>query len=1043
MSISNTPKRNTVVFNSNNDNDNIQTPKNQKTQTPTKRNRATPSPMRTRKPLFDDTPPVQRYKVQMAKNRLDTSKNYRKEIRNIFHQSDQFAIFQQKSALVVPTELTPERYILGKFNAQPEAIQKDRGISRKVTRRADLYDFRNRNTQDTHQVDNNEVLVEEIEEIDVITEEQQNMSNSSGQMNNNGSNEHQESDTHLHKENNIIDTNNRKQNQDENNFKQYQHNNDLNEHKEPEIEEEEEINVEISIEVEEEDKQEVANNTNTHANDENLPNQLLEEEEQPENEETQNENGVIASENQNNEVGNENEEQNNEEDVSNLNIVQRDVALQNNDQEQPPETIENEEKDHENEQQQQQNENEHDTLQNEEKDHENTEHHQNENEHVDLQNEEEDHDNVQHQQNENEDDALQNEEEDHEDAEHQQNEANDNQENAEQQQEQENTEQQEQEGVQDQQNENGDHESHENAEPQQEENESNLDHHQFDFHHENESHQELIHQAITTNEEEIPVPEFEETPTNSIRNRNAAQPFMPPSSPPRFKKLDRNDPKIGHTGDQLLEISLRPYLYTLTNKYGTPINKIREIPEMEFNDWQSMGFDWVWLYGVWQIGDYVIDHDLKDSTLLNRYNEVLPDWKREDVIGYPLCIYKYEVCPEVGTEEDLHWFRMEMKKRGIKLMLDFVPNDTAIDAPEMTSNPEFYIRSTVSPNQEIEFDSNRFMKDRNGVAFGSGEFMPPMHFNAQLNLFNKKCRDYQIDRIYKVSHLCDGLRVHLAQYLINSKFAEFWGNELFNQNGINKVDIDYKNEDEEFWFLAISKIREENPNFVMMAESYGYENQEKLLNCGFNYVYEKELLDKLVYSDVKGFRDLIFNNEFLTSKKMVHFVENHDEARILHHFWKNERMACAASAALLTLPGIRLINFHQWLGYMNQIDVNLRRSYEPHMNKHIMLFYVRLLRVLDTNAIRFGQWTPKNVYDSDTVFAWKWVKGKQHVLVTVNFCDNRSGGRVICDDAPTETREITVHELITNTYYTRDPQELIDTGLILSLDKYETQIFEY
>ena len=86
MSISNTPKRNTVVFNSNNDNDNIQTPKNQKTQTPTKRNRATPSPMRTRKPLFDDTPPVQRYKVQMAKNRLDTSKNYRKEIRNIFHQ---------------------------------------------------------------------------------------------------------------------------------------------------------------------------------------------------------------------------------------------------------------------------------------------------------------------------------------------------------------------------------------------------------------------------------------------------------------------------------------------------------------------------------------------------------------------------------------------------------------------------------------------------------------------------------------------------------------------------------------------------------------------------------------------------------------------------------------------------------------------------------------------------------------------------------------------------------------------------------------------
>lgn len=420
----------------------------------------------------------------------------------------------------------------------------------------------------------------------------------------------------------------------------------------------------------------------------------------------------------------------------------------------------------------------------------------------------------------------------------------------------------------------------------------------------------------------------------------------------------------------------------------------------------------------------------------------LPDWQREDVIGYPLCIYKYEVCREVGTEENLEWFRNELKKRGIKLMLDFVPNDTAIDSPEMTSNPDFYIHSTMDPDDD-QFDSSRFMGNHDGIAFGAGLNMPPMHFNAQLNLFNKKCRDYQIERLLKISQMCDGVRVHLPQYLINSHFADYWKKELF-ENNRNVVDVDYTNENEEFWLLAISKVRSFNPNFVFVAESYGESNQDKLIKCGFNYVYEKELLDKLVFSDVKGFRDLIFqNNEHITSKRMVHFVENHDEKRILDLFWNNDRMACAASAALLTLPGIRLFNFHQWLGYSHQIHVNLRRSFDPHINKTIMLFYVRLFRVLDTNAIRFGEWTPKNVYESDTVIAWKWVKDKQHILVTINFSNERSGGRIILNDAPTDSREITVHELIANTYYTRDPQELIDEGLHLSLDKYETQIFEY
>ena len=504
-----------------------------------------------------------------------------------------------------------------------------------------------------------------------------------------------------------------------------------------------------------------------------------------------------------------------------------------------------------------------------------------------------------------------------------------------------------------------------------------------------------------------------------------------PRQPMMFPKLDPNDPSLVKAGDQLLEISIRPFLYSLSNKYGRSITKLRDIPEYEMHDWKSMGFQWVWLYGAWTLGQRCLEFDLTDEILLNRYNEMLPGWTKEDVIGYPLSIVDYKLNPELGTMEDLVWFREQLKQRGMRLMLDFVPNDTAIDAPEMISHPDYYICAS-----DKDYDENgninlaRFMPD--GVAYGAGKWMPPMRFTAQLNIFKPEVREMQIQKLLDISEYCDGVRVHLAQYLITDQFATYWTDEL---DGFSKPDV-------EFWKEAIDRVRHNYPDFVMMAESYGYENQEMLLNCGFNYIYEKELIDHLANGDIAGFRNLIFQNHFIT-KKMVHFIENHDEPRSITRFWGNQRAAMAATVALLTLPGIRLINFHQWLGYKNQIDVNLRRALKEPCDQKTVLFYSRLFRVLETNAIRYGTWEPLPVYDAENVVAWKWVKDNQHLLVTVNFSNNWSGGRVICNDAPLEMREIDVHEMIYNTTYVRDPQEMRDTGLVLYLEAYQSQIFEY
>ena len=493
---------------------------------------------------------------------------------------------------------------------------------------------------------------------------------------------------------------------------------------------------------------------------------------------------------------------------------------------------------------------------------------------------------------------------------------------------------------------------------------------------------------------------------------------------PMVSRYNPNDPSLEHHGSQLLEISTRPYLYALCEKYGRKIEKLRDIPQEELDELQSLGFEWIWLMGIWQLGENCLNHDRCDHYLRDRYSNVCPGWSVEDVIGYPLCIVSYTVNQALGTEEDLAWLREEFNKRGMKLMLDFVPNHTAIDAPEFTEHPEWYLHGTFH-------DPKRFMS--NGIAYGAGKWIPPMYFSAQLDMTNEYARRLQIENLKSIAQRCDGVRVHVAHFCLTDLFMEQW---------LGVVDPELRPE-VEFWEEAIAEVRANSPRFLIMAETYGPEIQKKLLSLGFDYIYDKELLDDLTDSNLDRFRAVIATQDVADMEHFVHFVENHDEARAIERFFNNPKMAAAAAAALLSLPGLRLINFHQWLGYTYKIDVHLRRSLPERYLKDTVHFYTRFLRVLQTDAVRYGSWHLVEVLDATTVLAWKWVKDDQHILITINYCGCGSGGRIICEDAPQQDSPIAVKELLDNVVYERDPVELASTGLQLVLNPYQVQIFEY
>ena len=76
------------------------------------------------------------------------------------------------------------------------------------------------------------------------------------------------------------------------------------------------------------------------------------------------------------------------------------------------------------------------------------------------------------------------------------------------------------------------------------------------------------------------------------------------------------------------------------------------------------------------------------------------------MIGSPYAVYEYECNPSIGNNGDLSWLKSEINKRGIKFMLDFVPNHSVVDSPKAKENPEMYIRAPEG--KEIEENKYTF-----------------------------------------------------------------------------------------------------------------------------------------------------------------------------------------------------------------------------------------------------------------------------------------------------------------------------------------------
>jgi hypothetical protein len=478
------------------------------------------------------------------------------------------------------------------------------------------------------------------------------------------------------------------------------------------------------------------------------------------------------------------------------------------------------------------------------------------------------------------------------------------------------------------------------------------------------------------------------------------------------------------------EINTWVWLFELSNKCGKKIN-LSSVPSAEWDVIAAYGFDAVWLMGVWERSPLGISIANDNKNLQDDFRRALPDFRPDDIIGSPYCVRRYAVDQHLGGPEGLAIARGELSKRGMKLILDFVPNHVAPDHPWITEHPEYFIRGSAT---DLRNDPSSYMKLGETVcACGRDPYFPSWPDVLQLNAFEPGLRRAVIETISSITQQCDGIRCDMAMLFLNSIFERTWG----GRSGQRPAT--------EYWVDVISSIRNKYPGFLFIAEAY-WDLEWELQQRGFDFCYDKKLYDRMEHSNAESIR-LHLCADLAYQGKLLRFIENHDEPRAAATFSPAKERAVALTIA--TLPGMKLFHEGQFEGRKTRLPVFLGRRPDEPADQDLHEFYKKLLQAVDRPIFREGQWNlcdrtgwPDNASFKNLV-AWNWMKDDQRYLIVINLSDFPVQARVRVQWASAGSGNWKLIDALSSATYVRDEDEMLSQGLYVELGPWNYHFFQY
>ena len=500
----------------------------------------------------------------------------------------------------------------------------------------------------------------------------------------------------------------------------------------------------------------------------------------------------------------------------------------------------------------------------------------------------------------------------------------------------------------------------------------------------------------------------------------------------------------------LYQINTRVWLTDLARDLGRPVT-LDDIPDAELDRLARLGFDWIWMLSVWQTGPEAQRVSRSIPELRREFQETLPDLRDEDIDGSGFAITSYTVHERLGGDSALARLRDRLRSRGLKLMLDFVPNHMAVGHPWIESHPERFVAGTEDDLARAPQNYTRVSRRSGAQVFAHGRdpYFPGWTDTLQLDYSNSSTQDAMVAELLSIAERCDGVRCDMAMLLLPEVFERTWGRRS-----------------PPFWPRAIERVRDRVPGFTFMAEVY-WDLEWTMQQQGFDYAYDKRLYDRLREQHARPVREH-FHAGLDYQDRLARFLENHDEPRAAATFARE----CHEAAAVITFlaPGLRFFHQGQFEGRRKRISPHLIRAPREPVDTELHQFYDRLLAVLRRPAARAGwrqlecvpAWDGNWTWDGFLAAALEVAGARpaspvpgpgrpgpsdqessaDRLLVVVNFSSNQAQCYVRLPFEEMAGQTVRLTDLMSPASYDRDGSDLQSRGLFLDLRPWGYHVFE-
>jgi glycosidase len=546
----------------------------------------------------------------------------------------------------------------------------------------------------------------------------------------------------------------------------------------------------------------------------------------------------------------------------------------------------------------------------------------------------------------------------------------------------------------------------------------------------------------------------------------------------------------------LMAKSTYVWLAQLSRQYGRHIGRLDEIPDEVLAALAHRGINSLWLIGVWERSR--ASKTIKQlcgnrDAVASAYS--LFDYRiADDLGGEPAyinlrdCAYRHgirlasDMVPNhMGIDspwviEHPEWFisRWDSPYPGYSFNGPDLSHDGRV---EIKIEDHYYEQSdaaVVFRRRDKGSGETRYIYHGNdGTSF-------PWNDTAQLDYLNPAVREQVIQTILHVARLFPVIRFDAAMTLAKRHFHRLWfpgpGSSgaipSRAEYGMSQADFD-RAMPHEFWREVVDRVAAEVPGTLLLAEAFWLMEGYFVRTLGMHRVYNSAFMIMMRDEDNAKYRSVIKNTlEFDPDimKRYVNFMSNPDERTAIDQFGKGDK-CFGVTVMMSTLPGLPMFGHGQIEGFTEKYGMEYRwPRYEENPDHWLVERHEREIAPLLKRRWLFAESGNFLLYDfyhangsvNEDVFAYSNRSGGERALVLYHnryasthgtidfsaaFADKGSGrlrqrrlaeGLGLSGD---RGAVVAWRDSLTGLEFLRRATDLLDSGLTVSLNAYQSHVF--